>query len=209
MYAMIATIAIVPKLNVVILAAGLSSRLGQPKALARVHGRSLLQRTLNLAAALCAANITVIIPPASARYRGEAGHLAVTWVPNAQRKSGLSSSVRCGLRASKYYSAALLLPVDLAELKLTELERLVSRWHAAPARVFATRITGTPTARAGAPLILPARFFARAVSIEGDIGLRQLVAALPAAERTVVDLPSAQADVDTASELAFARRRWH
>jgi molybdenum cofactor cytidylyltransferase len=197
----------VPNLNVVVLAAGLSSRLGQPKALARVHGQSLLRRTLKLASALCAASITVVVPPASGRYRREAGPIAVTWVPNAQRRLGLSSSVRCGLRVCKYSSAALLLPVDLAQLKLAELKGLVSRWRASPGRVFATRFAAAG-GRAGAPLILPARFFSRALSIQGDVGLRAWVGGLPASEQTLLDLRSAHSDVDTACDLATARRRW-
>ena len=196
-----------PNLNVVVLAAGLSTRLGQPKALARVHGQSLLRRTLKLASGLCAARIAVVVPPANARYRSAAGRVAVAWVPNAQRRLGLSSSVRCGLRVCKYSSAALLLPVDLCQLKLGELKGLVSRWRANPGRVFATRFSGAG-GRAGAPLILPARFFSRALSIKGDVGLRAWLASLPASEQTLVNLPSAHADVDTARDLAVARRRW-
>ena len=41
-----------PKLKIVLLAAGFSQRLGRPKALVRMHGVSLLRRTLLLAAAL-------------------------------------------------------------------------------------------------------------------------------------------------------------
>ncbi len=205
---MIATIAVVPSLNVVVLAAGLSSRLGQPKALARVHGQSLLRRTLKVAAALRGARITVVVPPASARYRTEGRHLSVIWIPNVARKLGLSSSVRCGLRSARYSTAALLLPVDLAHLNSVELKGLVSRWRAAPGRVFATRITRAATPQAGAPLILPVRFFPQAVSITGDVGLRAWVAGLPAGARTLVDLPSAHADVDTVADLASARRRY-
>jgi molybdenum cofactor cytidylyltransferase len=210
MCAIIATNAAVPNLNVVVLAAGLSSRLGQPKALARVHGQSLLRRTLKLASGLRSAGISVVVPPANARFRREARRLSVTWVPNAERRSGLSSSVRCGLRAAQYSSAALLVPVDLAQLKLIELKGLVQRWRARPGQVFATRLGGGERGgeRGGAPLILPARFFARARSISGDAGLRALIGSLPAAQRTLVDLPSAHADVDTAQDLASARRRW-
>jgi CTP:molybdopterin cytidylyltransferase MocA len=102
----------------------------------------------------------------------------------------------------------LLLPVDLAQLKLSELKSLVSRWRAAPGRVFATRIAKAGAEHAGAPLILPVRFFPRALRIEGDVGLRVLVAGLPASARSLVDLPSAHADVDTRRDLASARRRW-
>jgi molybdenum cofactor cytidylyltransferase len=203
-----------PRLKIVVLAAGFSSRLGQPKALARVHGTSLLRRTAGLAAALRPARIVIVVPPACARYRAEALHRTVSWVRNSHRGRGLSSSVRCGLKHAGYCSAVLLLPVDLSELKLRELKGLVSRWRAAPGRVFATRILSRGgiaqggVAHGGAPLILPARLFARARSIEGDVGLRRLLADLPPAQRVLVDLPSARTDVDTVEDLAAARRRW-
>jgi molybdenum cofactor cytidylyltransferase len=198
-----------PRLKIVVLAAGFSSRLRQPKALARVHGTSLLRRTAGLAAALRPARIVIVVPPACARYRAEALHRTVSWVRNSHRGRGLSSSVRCGLKHAGYCSAVLLLPVDLSELKVRELKGLVSRWRGAPGRVFATRIlTQGGVAHGGAPLILPARLFARARSIEGDVGLRRLLADLPAAQRVLVDLPSARSDVDTVEDLAAARRRW-
>jgi molybdenum cofactor cytidylyltransferase len=206
----------VTELKIVVLAAGFSSRLGQAKALARIHGISLLRRTLMLAAALKITGIVVVVPPASSRYRREAGHLAVTWARNAQRGLGLSSSVRCGLRHCRYASAALILPVDLPHLKSRELKGLLSRWRADRGRVFATRMrsaatqsvdthAGTP---AGTPLILPRRLFAHVFKLTGDVGLRGVLAGMPAAQCTLVDLPSAHADVDTVRDLAAARRRW-
>ncbi len=201
---MIATNTTAPKLNVVVLAAGFSSRLGRPKALARVHGISLLRRTVTLAAALPASRIIVVVPPAAASYRAQARQRHVSLVRNLQRSQGLSSSVRCGIRHAWYCAAVLLLPVDLANLKLRELRRLVRRWRAAPARAYATRI-GT---RGGTPLILPKRLFPRALRIMGDTGLRGMLAELPIAQRELVDLPSARMDVDTARDLAAARSRW-
>jgi molybdenum cofactor cytidylyltransferase len=201
---MIATNAPAPKLNIVVLAAGFSSRLGQPKALAHVHGVSLLRRTVNLAAALRASRIIVVVPPAAARYYAQVRHRRVTLARNPHRGQGLSSSVRCGLKHAWYCSAALLLPVDLANLKLHELRRLVQRWQGAPGRTFATRMD----TRGGTPLILPKRLFPRALRIVGDTGLRALLAELPMAQRELLELPSARIDVDTARDLAAARRRW-
>jgi CTP:molybdopterin cytidylyltransferase MocA len=102
----------------------------------------------------------------------------------------------------------LLLPVDLAALKLRDLKGLVSRWRGAPGRVFATRLASRTLTHGGAPLILPARFFPRALRVQGDVGLRGLLADLPGAQRALVDLPSARIDVDTLEDLAAARRRW-
>jgi molybdenum cofactor cytidylyltransferase len=201
---MIATNAPAPKLNIVVLAAGFSARLGQPKALAHVHGLSLLRRTVKLAAALRASRIIVVVPPAAARYYAQARHRGVTLARNPHRGEGLSSSVRCGLKHAWYCSAVLLLPVDLANLKLRELRRLVRRWQAAPGRTFATRMD----TRGGTPLILPKRLFPRALRIVGDSGLRGLLAELPLAQRELLELPSARIDVDTPRDLAAVRRRW-
>src|SRR5580698_6917762 len=101
------------KLQIVVLAAGFSSRLGRPKALARVHGISLLRRTLKVASSFGADRIIVVAPRNATRYRIEARDVKVRWVINAQRALGLSSSVRCAIAAARYASAILLLPADM------------------------------------------------------------------------------------------------
>src|SRR6202451_1739210 len=127
-------------LQIVVLAAGFSSRLGRPKALARVHGVSLLRRTLQSAAGIGADRIVVVVPRNAARYRIEALGIKVRWAVNARRAVGLSSSVRRGIAAARYASSILLLPVDLIHLTRRDLFRLVQRWHSAPRRLVARRI---------------------------------------------------------------------
>jgi CTP:molybdopterin cytidylyltransferase MocA len=96
----------------------------------------------------------------------------------------------------------LIMPVDLVNLKARELALLVRRWRAAPRRVIARRI-----GRSGAaPLILPRRFYPRALGIVGDVGLREFIAQLPADSRMLVELPSASVDIDTAQDLEAVRR---
>ena len=189
------------RLHIIVLAAGFSSRLGQPKALARVHGVSLLRSTLELAATLKCAKIIAVVGRNSARHRAQAGAVRVTFVANSRRNQGLSSSVRLGIAKARYSPAVLLMPVDLANLKSRELARLVWRWRAAPRCVIARGI-----GRSGAvPLILPRRFYPRALGVVGDVGLRELIAQLPADSRVLVDLPSASLDIDTAQDLKAAR----
>ena len=190
------------RLQIIVLAAGFSSRLGQPKALARVHGVSLLRSTLELAATLECAKIIAVVGRNSARHRAQAGAVSVTFVANSRRNQGLSSSVRLGIAKARHSPAVLLMPVDLANLKARELALLIRRWRATPRRVIARRI-----GRSGAvPLILPRRLYARALGVVGDVGLRELIAQLPADSRVLVDLPSASLDIDTAQDLKAARR---
>jgi len=128
------------RLQIAILAAGFSRRLGQPKALARVHGISLLRRTVAAASRITGSQVIVIVPPQYVRYRTEARGFKVRFAVNAGRAGGLSSSVRRSIARARYSSAVLLLPVDLAVLERRDLEKLVSRWRKAPRRVIARRI---------------------------------------------------------------------
>jgi molybdenum cofactor cytidylyltransferase len=192
------------KLQIVVLAAGFSSRLGQPKALARVHGVSLLRRTLEVASSFGADRVIVVVARNAARHRIEARGMKVLWAVNAQRARGLSSSVRRGIAAARYAPAILLLPADLIQLTGRDLFRLVQRWHSAPRRLIARRIDLS----GATPVILPRWLYARASNLTGDVGLRQLIGQLPADNRVLVDLPSAIWDVDTPQDLRHARRRF-
>jgi CTP:molybdopterin cytidylyltransferase MocA len=97
----------------------------------------------------------------------------------------------------------LLLPVDLVDLERRDIARLIARWCGARRRVAARRVE----AHAGAPLILPRWLYARAATIAGDVGLRELVRRLPRHAVSLTDLPSAELDVDTPRDLERARRR--
>jgi len=192
------------KLQIVVLAAGFSSRLGRLKPLVRVHGVSLLRRTLKAAAGFSADGVIVVVPRNAARYRVEARGLKVRWAVNAQRAQGLSSSVRRGIAAARCASAILLLPADLIHLKNRDLFRLVRRWQSAPRRLTARKIDLS----GATPVVLPRWLYSRASSLAGDVGLRELIGQLPADSRTVVEMPSAAWDVDTPQDLQDARRRF-
>ena len=193
-----------PGLRVIVLAAGFSSRLGSPKALARVHGVSLLRGTLKLAAGLRTGGIVVIAPRNAARLRVESRGIKAAFRANANRGSGLSSSVRRGISAARYCRAVLLLPVDIAHLSQREMGRLVSRWKGAQRKVVARRVEGN----GAAPLILPRWLYLESRRISGDVGLRDLLRQLPAGSLVMMPLPSAAFDVDTPNDLNAARRHF-
>jgi molybdenum cofactor cytidylyltransferase len=154
------------------------------------------------------ANVVVVVPRRTARYRIEAQGIKATFTVNTRRAEGLSSSVRRGIAQARYAPALLLLPVDLIALQSRDLARLISRWRASRRCVVATRVgikDGKP--QGGVPLILPRWLYPRALAVRGDTGLRGLVSALPGSQRTLVDLPSAAMDVDTRQDLSNARHR--
>jgi molybdenum cofactor cytidylyltransferase len=191
--------------RIVVLAAGFSTRLGSSKALARVRGRSLLDRTLEVLAPFATRSIVVVIPPGAGRYRiGRRVHRP-TFVVNSRRAQGLSSSVCRAITYARYSCAVLLLPVDLVELERRDIAKLISRWRGARRRVAARSLRS----QAATPLILPRWLYRQALGISGDHGLRDLVRTLPSPHVLLVNMPSADADVDTALDLQRARRRAH
>jgi molybdenum cofactor cytidylyltransferase len=188
--------------RIVLVAAGFSKRLGSPKLLARVRGTSLIRRTVQTLCSLVSSPLILVVPPRAVRTRAELRGCHVHFVSNAARTDGLSTSVRRGLRAARHASALLLAPIDLARLERREMARLINRWRGARRRVVARAVDG----RAGAPLILPRRLFSRALHIEGDIGLKDLMRGLAIDELILMDVPSASFDVDTPRDLDRARR---
>jgi len=208
---MIATIrGNLPGLRIVVFAAGLSTRLGQPKALARVRGVRLLRRTCRLLEPFAGSSrLIIIVPPRSARYRIGLDARKIDFLANPRRESGLSSSVQLGLRRARCSAAVLLLPVDLVDLNAADVARLISRWRGAHRKVVARRVREHPATSAtpGTPLILPRALYGAALAVRGDQGLRDFVRRLPAEDVRLVPLPSAALDVDTPQDLARARRR--
>jgi molybdenum cofactor cytidylyltransferase len=198
--------------TIVILAAGHSRRLGNPKALARVHGVSLLRRTARLLSPWTRAAMVVIVPPKCGRYLRELRGFPVRVRRNPRRGEGLAASVRLGVASARYAPAALFVPVDLAALSRRDIARLIARWRAGRRRLVARRIDAAAPgsggdAAGGTPLILPKRFYTAALALRGDTGLRAVVAAVGAPDRVLIAVPSAAADVDTPEDLARARRR--
>jgi molybdenum cofactor cytidylyltransferase len=189
--------------RLVVLSAGFSTRLGTPKALSRIRGVTLLRKTVRTLAPLAAARVIVVLPPRAVRARAELCGERVDVVVSRRRSQGLSASVKSGLFRARYSAAVLILPVDLPWLERREIARLIARWRSSRRAVVARRVGD----RAGTPLVLPRRLYARAQRIGGDLGLRNLVNGLPEDELKLVELPSAALDVDTPEDLRRARRR--
>lgn len=191
-----------PTLRIVVLAAGLSLRLGTPKALVRIHGMSLLKRTVRLLDGMSKFPIVVIAPPNAARYRVEIMNRPASLLGNRARTGGLASSIHCGLKACQFASAVLLLPVDHVNLNRRDMQRLIRHWQGHRRRVVARDIDATP----GSPLVLPKWLYALTAKVSGDRGLRDALRDLHSGAVSLVAMPSAVMDIDTAGDLRNARR---
>ncbi|HEU0124606.1 MAG TPA: nucleotidyltransferase family protein [Bryobacteraceae bacterium] len=101
----------------VILAAGLSRRMGFPKALLRWDGETYLDRLIRLFGLACA-DVTVVLRPGGEERLGECARLRecrVVFNPDAER--GQLSSLQTGLAAVPEAGAVLFSPVDYAHVQ--------------------------------------------------------------------------------------------
>jgi nicotine blue oxidoreductase len=181
-----------------VLAAGEGRRIGGPKALIELGGRTLLARAVGtLRDGGCAAGVTVVVSPELAPGVADADvRLAV----NPHWRAGMGSSLRRGLALVRELGApaVVVMLVDQPLVGPAAVARLVTAYEAGAAVAVAT-YAGRPRN----PVLLAREHWdAVAALAVGDVGARPFLVAQPglvvAVECGDVADP---ADIDTAEDL--------
>ncbi len=184
----------------IVLAAGASTRLGRPKQLISLAGKSLLRRAAEAAVGSGASPVIIVLGGNAAQCITELAGLPVLPVINTNWQQGMGSSLRCAVEALRAdapsANAVLCMVCDQPQIHSAHLQALWDR-YAASGRVVAVRYG----IRFGVPAIFPAQYLPDLAAITGDRGARSLLAGLPADEIELVDLPEAAFDLDTAEDL--------
>lgn len=186
--------------NVVILAAGGSTRLGQPKQLLRRDGETLVARTVRLAEATRPTRLMMVVGAHADAVMGAVHEPHLEALINPQWQEGLASSLRyaaCAL--AKESAPTLILGCDQVALELEHLLRLVDGYAATGCAV--TRLQEVR----GVPAMVSADLLARALELSGDVGLRGVLRLQ--ANAFELDAPELALDVDTAEDVVLARAR--
>jgi CTP:molybdopterin cytidylyltransferase MocA/uncharacterized protein YdeI (YjbR/CyaY-like superfamily) len=196
-----------------VLAAGQGTRFGGPKLVALFQGRPIIARIIEALRAARPAGVPLhqvtVVTGYHADVVEEALHEAlggafdgpggIHVVRNPDPDRGLASSIAVGLAAlAPAVEACFIALGDQPCLAAGTLELLAGRWTATGAAVVVPRYVdgGGPN-----PVLLDRRAWPLAAGLEGDIGLRAVIAAHPALVE-VVEVAGANPDVDTAKDLA-------
>lgn len=178
----------------IVLAAGASTRLGEPKQLIVIGGETLLERAVRTAReAVCAPVVVVLGADAEwIRERCDLGDGLV--IVNLDWEEGMASSIRIGVAAVHGADGVVLMTCDQPAVTAGHLRKLT-----ATGEITASAYAG----RRGVPAYFPAAAFPALMRLTGDAGARELLR-----DAATVDLAGGELDVDTAVDLDEAKRRF-
>lgn len=179
----------------IVLAAGESARMGEPKQLLRFRGEPLVRLAAAAALEHCA-RVTVVTGAIHRPIVDALAGLPVEVVRNENWREGIASSIRAGVGSVRPDVAACLVCLtDQPRIGAAEIRKLAERWRTSPRSIVAAGYAGT----IGVPAIFPADYFERLSDLSGDRGARSLIGG--AKDVIVVDLPEAAVDLDTPEDV--------
>lgn len=185
-------------LHIVILAAGASTRLGQPKQLVPIAGRPALQHVVSNAVAVAGASVSVVLGAQAADMTRMLQHSSATILINRQWQEGIAASIRCGVSSlSPGCDAVLLVLGDQVAVTTSDMRRLVSAWNGQDSVLAASVYSG----QLGVPAIFPRWCFNELLELRGDQGAKAVINR-NASRLAHVPMPNAALDLDTLEDVA-------
>jgi molybdenum cofactor cytidylyltransferase len=197
-----------PRVAAVVVAAGLSQRMGTFKPLLELGGKPLLQHVVEaLQSSGHIEPIVVVTGHEESRLRAAmAGH-PLTWVHNAAYADGeMLASVKAGVRALPAGTSAVVLALgDQPAVSMATIARLTRAWQDAQTPMVLPVFQG----RRGHPLVLAASLWPEILALGLGETLKTLVHRhLGEALQVAVEDPAVLADLDTPEDYERARREW-
>lgn len=190
-----------PRVAALILAAGLSSRMGGGnKLLAEIGGRPLVRIAVEAALASKAAKVSVVTGHMADEISRALSGLDVSLVHNPNYAQGLSTSLKAGVESvAGDIDGVLVLLADMPAIGREAIDSLIAAFYPGLAIVVPTF-----EGKRGNPVLWPSRHFGALAAVTGDKGARDLIALYPG-ELVEVEIGKAAAfDLDTRQALEAA-----
>jgi molybdenum cofactor cytidylyltransferase len=186
----------------IVLAAGASRRLGQPKQMLLHDGETLIARAIRVAHQAGAAPLFAVLGAQHEIIRATIAPSEAIVVINANWQQGIASSIHAGIEALDSAApdapAALILPCDQLHLTADHLRALITSFAAQnEPSIIASSYAGV----AGIPAIFPRQAFTNLLALSGDKGARSLLIKPPCTLITVL-FTGGEIDIDTPADLA-------
>ncbi|MGA9584055.1 MAG: nucleotidyltransferase family protein [Terracidiphilus sp.] len=189
----------------IIVAAGSSSRLGQPKQLVSIDGEPLLQRAIRRVQESAASPVFVVIGAHREQIESAIDFGTAAIVVNEDWAEGLASSIRVGVMAAEKGAAdatgLLLMACDQPRVTVDHLRRMIEKFET---RTESILIASTYAGVRGIPAIFPREAHRELLALRGDKGARALLQK-PLWHGIEVPLEGGEIDIDSPDDLARIR----
>lgn len=161
------------KIAVVVLAAGSSSRMGEPKQLLPADNDLLITKAVSTALAANVFKVVVVLGHRVQDIRDRIQHLPVSILINDQWAKGMGSSIKCGISFLKENSldAAILMTCDQPLLTTNHLNALILKYQENKGSIVASRYSGL----SGIPALFDKSFFDRLLQIDDQQGAKKVI----------------------------------
>ena len=186
----------------IVLAAGLSRRMGQSKVLMKVGGRALIRYVVESVLAGGVDSVWVVTGPDVEPIEAALGGIEVQIVVNPAPEEGQAGSVRTGIAAlPPSVEAALIALGDQPALAPSIIPALLAARRTSPKLIVAPRYRDGQ----GNPVVFKREIFPELLRLTGDQGARPIIKKEPTrVEWVELDLPMPP-DVDTPDDYEKIR----
>ncbi|MBL6617807.1 MAG: molybdopterin-binding/glycosyltransferase family 2 protein [Reyranella sp.] len=200
-----------PRVAVLVLAAGRSTRMGSNKMLADAEGQPLVMHAVKAALASQAVEVVVVLGNMADEVRAAIekaipAKSRLRFVVNPDFAEGLSTSVRTGIGAlGKDIDAAVVQLGDMPGVSAPLLDRLMAAFSPVEGRSICVPTVG---GKRGNPVLWARRFFPEMATLSGDSGAKHLIGEHADLVCEVeMTGEAAVTDIDTPEALAAWRAR--
>ena len=161
--------------GIIILAAGNSSRLGQPKQLLQYKDATLLQHIISEASAIQDTIMVVVTGANPEEIENEIDSSKVKIAFNKDWESGMSSSIRTGLnellKIHPEIQKCIFAVCDQPFVSHSIFESLITEYHATGKGIVASSYAQT----VGTPVLFDKKYFDELLNLEGQEGAKKVI----------------------------------
>lgn len=192
-------------LEIVILAAGSSSRLGKSKQLLEINDQALVVRVASVASKLASDlklnKPSVVIGKDYKQVELLLAKLPVRTVFNPLWEKGMGFSIAAGAKSLESSHAMLIMTCDQILLTVDKLKLFIKYWTIEPQKITASYYNKIM----GIPVIFPTKYVDELIVLKSDKGAREILNKNKTDVR-LYDFPEAAQDLDTEEDEMVLRK---
>ncbi len=187
------------KTGIIILAAGSSSRLGQPKQLIQFRGKTLLQNAVEAAQGSKLDHLVVVLGFNPELIKTGFDSDSVPNTVNLNWSNGMASSIQTGLNyllKIEELDQVILMLCDQPYVNFSLIDQLIEKKEESKKGIIASHYSEIM----GVPALFDKAYFPKLLELKGAEGARKIIAQ-NREDLAVVEFPLGEVDVDTVEDL--------